>query len=122
MNIDLLNDLIIVFFKHQLILKMYHFQTNLYGAHKASDTYLDTFSDNLDKFFEIAQGIYGKLNTKKIHFNFNTLNDSNIFNELNNFVDFLNKIKNNINNTDLLNIIDEMLGNVNQLKYLFTFK
>lgn len=122
MNLDLLNDLILVFFKHQFILKMYHFQTESYGAHKASDSYLDTFLDNLDKFFEIAQGIYGKLTLKKVHFNFNTLNDSNINNELNSFIDFLERMKKNINNSDLLNIIDEMLGNVNQFKYLLTFK
>ena len=30
---------------HQIVLKLFHFQTTTYGAHKASDAYLEKYAD-----------------------------------------------------------------------------
>ena len=82
----LLDSLIQAFFKHQLQIKMYHFQTKNYSGHKASDNYLNKFEKKLDKFMEVGQGIFGKLKISNITLNFNTLNDNTINNELNEFI------------------------------------
>lgn len=110
-------------FNHQLQMKMYHFQTLEYGAHKAVDSYLSKFTDNLDKFMEVAQGIFGKFKIKYLDIKFETLNDQNIVENLNKFINILRNCDQFINTyTELTNIRDEMVGDINQLKYLLTFK
>ena len=116
-------DILMYFFRHQIKIKMYHFQTESYGAHKASDSYLETFEQKLDKFMEVAQGIVGKLQTKNINLNIITVNDGTILEELNNFIKTLRMLDKVINTySELLNIRDEMVADAEQLKYLLTFK
>lgn len=118
-----LEKLVRVFFKHQMQLKMFHFQTKGYGAHKASDSYSETFADNFDKFMEVSQGTFGRLETNNISLSFDTLTDETIAIELDKFIDLMRQLDAYlIRNSDLLNIRDEMVGNAQQLKYLLTFK
>jgi len=119
----LLELALLAFFKHQLQLKMYHFQTQSYGAHKASDSYLETFADKLDKFMEVAQGPFGRLNMQKIKLNFTVVNDSTIQKELDDFIKLLKEWDGtSLNYAELLNIRDELVADAEQLKYLLTFK
>lgn len=115
------DQLICIFFNHQLKLKMFHFQTTKYSCHKSIDKYLKEYRKKIDKFMESYQGIYGKLETAQIDIKFDTLNDSNIFEELDAFSSILETFDKHFSNTGLLSIRDELLTNVNQLKYLFTF-
>ena len=116
-------DILMFFFRHQIKIKMYHFQTESYGAHKASDSYLETFEQKLDKFMEVAQGIVGKLQTKNINLNIATVNDKTILEELNTFIKTLRMFDKVIATySELLNIRDEMVGDAEQFKYLLTFK
>lgn len=111
-----------LFFTHQLQLKMYHFQTKKYGAHKTIDAYLEKFENNLDKFMETAQGIFGKLETNFINLNIKTATDNNIISELDKFIKILKMFDDKLkSHTDLLNIRDEILADIDQLKYLLTF-
>jgi len=121
-----LETLMELFFQHYLVLKMYHFQTNLYGAHIASDAYLHDFLNLFDKFMEVAQGIYGKLNTRGFTLKVRTIDDQTIDNYLADFVDMLQNLGsildlNSERATDLLNLRDEMLASANQLVYLLKF-
>lgn len=110
------------FFKHQLQIKMYHFQTKKYGAHKTSDKYLEKFEDKLDKFMETAQGIVGKFDTKNIDININTFDDHTIYSGLEDFANILLNLDKRLSQfPQLINIRDSMLANVNQYKYLLTF-
>ncbi len=123
MDIRILEILLEVFFKHQLKIKMYHFQTEKYGAHKACDSYLETFEINLDKFMEVGQGIVGKFTTKSISLKFDTLNDNTINGELNGFIKKLKALDGILGkHMELLNLRDDMIGNAEQFKYLLTFK
>ena len=109
---------------HQVIIKLFHFQTNAYGAHKASDEYLEKYANLMDKFLEVAQGIYGRVTVKKYTLSGSSHTDDNITNHLDGLVILLmNRIDDILNNhTDLLNIRDELVSNIEQLKYLLTFK
>ena len=82
MNQEDLTKLLIFLFNHQLVMKMYHFQTKCYGAHKASDSYLETFRGNLDKLMEVAQGRFGTVNVEQFKIPVKTTNDSDIDNVL----------------------------------------
>lgn len=109
-------SLIEVLFEHQLTMKMFHFQTAKYSAHKESDVYLVKYEKNLDRFMEVMQG-NGRLQNKTIELQFPVVNDSTIDQHLTNMLNYLNSIKSNE-----LNVIrDEMVADIQQLRYLLTF-
>jgi hypothetical protein len=118
-----LNKLLLVFFSHLIKLKMFHFQTTQYGAHKAADAYFGTFLAKLDQFMEVAQGIYGRVTLTEINLNIKAVDDTTILTELSNFIKVLDndsafyKV-----NKDLLALRDDLITEANQLKYLLTFR
>jgi hypothetical protein len=122
-QVDSLNQLAINMFNHYIAMKLYHFQTENYSAHKTSDGYIEKFLELKDRFLEVAQGIYGKINLKKYDIKGSSHNDENIFNHINGYIKYLNTSINEVlgDRTDLINIRDEMLSEANQLKYLLTF-
>jgi len=112
-----------IFIRDQL--KIYHWQTKNYARHKSSDELVEKLSEKMDKFMEVIQGIENtRLNIK--HDNFPVLHnqtDNSIIKILNSFKEWLTKelpmyMK---NNTDLINIRDDILSDVNNTLYLFTF-
>ena|ERR1044071_2565975 len=122
---NFINQLVIIFYKHQIKMKTFHFQTKFYSRHKATDSYLKKFLKQFDKFTEIVIG-YGihKLSLQKIDIQCDTLTDENIIEDLSSFTDkiindFYPKIK---SYPDLVNIITDMIANINQFKYLLNFK
>ena len=109
------------FFEHQILLKMFHFQTKSYGGHKAADVYMATFLINFDKFMEVAQGLVGRITLKNIDLKLKTLDDNTITRELTYFSDFLLTLPIK-SRSELGNIRDDMAGQAEQLIYLLTFK
>ena len=112
------------FFHHQVALKMYHFQTKYYGAHKASDSYLSTFNDHFDTFMEVAQGTWNTVTAKNVNLKVKTLTDQTVQKYLDEYLDFLGTFEKLLGSghSDLLNIRDEMRAEANKLKYLLRFK
>ena len=109
---------------HQIVLKLFHFQTTTYGAHKASDAYLEKYASNMDRFLEVVQGIYGKFTLKQYGLGGSSHTNENIGKHLNGMITYF---KDNINDilgdhTELINIRDELLSEIEQLKYLLTFQ
>ena len=118
---DKLNQLLQIFYHHQIVLKTFHFQTTSYAAHKASDAYLEKFATNMDRFMEVAQGVYGRVTLKEIDMKVQVGKDISC-----NVKDMVKVLSVGSgfyqNNTDLLAIRDEMLADANQLLYLLTFE
>ncbi len=122
---QLLEVIMCHFFKHQIQLKLFHFQTKTFAAHKASDDYLSKFEGNVDKFMEVAQGVFGRLNMKHVELNFAVVNDGTIKNEVCELVSVLRKfdgLDGLSKRAELLNIRDEMVADAEQFKYLLTFQ
>ncbi len=118
-----MNKTLKAFFLHQLTMKMYHFQTKEYAAHKTSDSYLDGFTTKLDKFMEVAQGKFGSTNLKSFDIKVETVTDKSINANIDQFAKILEKMSEDYkDHPDLLAIRDEILADVNQFKYLLTFK
>jgi len=119
-----LNKLTMNLLNHQIVLKLFHFQTELYGAHKASDGYLEKFAQTMDKFLEIAQGIYGKITLKKYTLTGSSHSDENIIKHIDGMITLLREKIDDVlgEYTDLINIRDELVGDAEQLKYLLSFK
>lgn len=111
------------FFKHQIELKLYHFQSNSYGGHKASDKYLTKFLDKVDTLMEILQGHVGKINLQNISINAYQSNDQTINSILEKYIRDLEVFERSFKKySDIQNIIQEMKADASQLIYLLTFK
>ena len=124
-NINVLMNLLMTM-RDQL--RLYHWQTESYARHKASDEFVTKATEILDKIMETHQGKYGRV---KVNNNTNTivlenLDDNSIVEFLktthtffvSDFPDYINKNA----NTDLLNLRDELLQSINKTLYLFTLE
>jgi len=108
-------------------IKIYHWQTMKYPRHKATDDLVDKLDDNIDKFVEVYMGKYGRMDFKgktaciKIH-NFDDAEGPAYLQSAASWL--TNKLPRMLKptDTDLLNIRDEILADLNQTLYLFTLK
>lgn len=141
--------IMLILIQIQNSLKISHWKTKLYSEHIALDQFLQEFNNKMDLFIETWQGKYSRIikNNKK-----STQSNTSIFylnhkdlikylDVLSNFLNQNNSNKNsnknckqfnlckiyitdiiNNNDTDLLNIRDDILSLINKLKYLLTLK
>ena len=115
------------FFTMKEQIKLYHWQTRSYSRHKATDDVLKALDESIDKFVEVYMGKYKRprlsagTNTVKLQ----NLSESGAVKFVNGCVAYLKKgIMRGIapNDTDLINIRDEMLGELDQLLFLFSLR
>ena len=107
--------------------KLYHWKTSSYAQHVATDELYLKLNKHIDKFMEVYLGKEeGRLQRldKKIKLSHpKTLEDMKT--HLYQYRDYLidmNKVLDSEKDTDLLNVRDEILADINQVLYLFTFK
>uniref|UniRef100_A0A6C0F636 Uncharacterized protein n=1 Tax=viral metagenome TaxID=1070528 RepID=A0A6C0F636_9ZZZZ len=110
--------------------KLFHWKTNSYAKHKATDDLYSELNGNIDSFVEVLLGKQGDridlVSTKTIPlFAYNSADDFK--RKIEEYKKYLigmtaSGTLNLSNNSDLLNIRDEILGNLNQFTYLWTFK
>jgi hypothetical protein len=108
-------------------MKFYHWSTKSFARHSASDKFVSSLSDKMDRFIEVMQGSEGQriVLPSKSKYSFNNETDESIVKVLKKFRDWLsNDLPSYIktSDTDLLNIRDDILGDVNNTLYLFDFK
>lgn len=108
---------------HQL--HVYHWQTDSYAAHQAFGQAYDTLDGLMDQFVETFMGKYGKVASKDgFDINLSNITDKKPNEFIDSVIDFLtNELPKSLKSetdTDLLNIRDEMVGELNKLKYLLT--
>ena len=118
------NAFINLMFNLQLTNKLYHWNTTSFARHKATDGFDDVLGDLLDRFVEVFSGRYNlKPMVSKVSINQNDLTDDGIVAL---FENIRNVLQRNLtilmNDTDLLNIRDELLAEVNKTLYLFRLK
>jgi DNA-binding ferritin-like protein len=110
--------------------KLYHWKTFSYAQHKATDKLYSNLNENIDTFVEIMLGKTGdrvNLTQQKTLPLLDYSNVNDFTKEINKYKQFLINMNrddglNITNNSDLLNVRDEILGNLNQFTYLLTFK
>jgi len=111
-------------------IKIYHWKTYSYATHKATDELYGKLGENIDKFVEVllgkAQNRINLTGTTNIKF-LDTKTPGEFKKTIEEYKSYLvnlnkNKAMNLMSNTDLFNIRDEILGDLNQFLYLFTFK
>lgn len=110
--------------------KLYHWKTQSYATHKATDELYSKLNSDIDHFIEVLLGKVGNrvnlLGTHSIPLKDYSSNNEFI-QEINRTKMLLvdldnNKAMNVMSNSDLYNIRDEILGDLNQFLYLLTFR
>lgn len=115
-------EIVSMFFNIRDQIKLYHWQTTSFSEHKGVDEIVQKLDENIDKFLEVFMGRHGRPYVKE------TLEVKNLTPaSIRQFIDeskswLAEKLPHMIKktDTDLLNIRDEMLGDLNQVKYLLT--
>jgi len=109
-------------------LKIYHWQTKgkgSYAQHKALGKAYDSFTESIDEFVEVFMGKYGRVQGP-FTFELQNWQDGSVETFVDGAVDYLiNDLPKELDekkDTDLLNIRDEMLSELNKLKYLLTLE
>ena len=119
-----------LFFEMLNTIKLYHWKTNHYATHKATDELHERLSEHTDRFVEI---MIGKLPTDRSRIKYSKESTpiydlestEQLIKKLGEYVTILEnftKIFDSKRDSDLLNIRDEMLGNINQALYLLSLQ
>jgi hypothetical protein len=107
-------------------IKIYHWQTESYAQHQAFGGAYDALSALIDQFIEVYMGKYGRIEAKGGSTTVDLFNMEQLpFDQfVDNAVNYLVAIEipNKEADSDLMNIRDEMLAELNKLKYLLTLK
>lgn len=111
----------LVQFQQQM--RIFHWQTNSFAQHKAFGKIYESLDGFVDEYVETYMGIFGKSKpTTAFTLTLLPLEDESVVtNVLEDFIEYLKEMSFEIeDHSDLLNIRDSILGEVNKLKYLLT--
>jgi DNA-binding ferritin-like protein len=121
----------IMFLEMLMMVKLFHWKTHSHVIHKATDELYDSLNGNMDKFIEVLLGKTGSrtdlMNNKTISL-YDLDSQEKLKIKIDAFKSYLVNLNNNnvltttMSNSDLFNIRDEILGDLNKFLYLLTFK
>ena len=123
-------EITIVFLEMLLMVKLFHWKTTSYATHKATDDLYTKLNANIDNFIEVLLGktglrtdLMGNKNIRLVDLS----SAESLKREIEGFKGYLISLNDNASmkkmaNTDLYNIRDTILGDMNQFLYLLTFK
>jgi len=120
------SKIVVVFMEMLNMVKLYHWKTRSFAQHKATDELYAKLNENIDTFMEILLGkdesrIY--LQNQRIHL-FDYSYEEHFKKHIQGYRKYLislNDVLDRKRDSDLLNVRDEILGNINQFIYLLTF-
>jgi len=123
-------EVTVIFLEMLLMVKLFHWKTYSYATHKATDELYSKLNDDIDKFIEVLLGKTGSRIDLMGHKSISLIDLSSpeqLKSKIESFKSYLVGLTNNkglgsMTNTDLLNIRDEILSDMNQFLYLLTFK
>jgi DNA-binding ferritin-like protein len=122
-------EITVKFFEALLMIKLFHWKTYSFATHKATDELYSSLNGNMDKFMEILLGKTGTridLTSQKTIQLIDLNSKEELKRKIMEFKSYLVSLSNNrslspMTNTDLMNIRDEILVDLNQFLYLLTF-
>lgn len=122
-------EVVLKFLEMSNTVKLYHWKTYSYPTHKATDELYSQIGENMDSFVEVLLGKTGDRvhleRVKKIHL-YDYSNVKDFKRKIEEYKSYLVGLDNKpalktMSNSDLYNIRDELLSNLNQFLYLLTF-
>lgn len=115
-----------IFIEMLNMVKLYHWKTRSFSQHKATDELYEKLNKDIDSFVEIMLG-KDESRIKMLEKRIDLLDESNArefkqrIYEYRDFLTDMNIYFDSKYDSDLLNIRDEILGDINQFLYLMTF-
>lgn len=111
----------------QTNIKLYHWMTEVYSRHVASDKLYTTLSECIDRFVETYIGKYGrpkftKGDLRNEHIVFTDGNVTSYLDKITKYLTNYISLYTKENDFDLLSIRDEIFEAINQSKYLFSMQ
>ena len=107
--------------------RVLHWQTKSYARHNAYGSIYDSLDDLIDRFVEVYMGKYGRVELINSEASVVLKNTKDL--SLNQFLaenlDWLMSLSQNLDSqkdSDLLNIRDEFMAEINKLRYLLSLK
>lgn len=106
-------------------LKLFHWQTFSFAQHEAFDKIGKDLAKSFDKLVETLLGRYRQYEYKPLNLQLIPHSQENILQKINQYLEILGgkncKIL-NPNDTDAQNIVEEIVADLNKLKYLLTLE
>jgi DNA-binding ferritin-like protein len=117
-NGDIVSSLLTI--RNQI--KVYHWQTKSFSRHKGTDELVTKLDEGIDEFVETYMGKYGRPKVTKsiVLHNFSESAARNFVAQQRTYLSNILPRKISPQDTDLLNIRDTILGNLNQTLYMFS--
>ena len=117
-NGDIVSSLLTI--RNQI--KVYHWQTKSFARHKGADDLVTKLDLSIDEFVETYMGKYGRRKVTKpvVLHNFSESAARNFVSQQRAYLSNILPRKISPKDTDLLNIRDTILGDLNQTLYLFS--
>lgn len=123
------SNIVCTFLEMLNMVKLHHWKTYSYSTHKATDELYSDLNLNVDAFIEVLLGKEGTPRVNLTHVKSLPLYDFSSAGPFKQkiahfkiYLEHMSKCPTLMNNSDLLNIRDELLGNLNKFTYLLTFK
>ena len=135
MNDNKIADIILALFQIQATLRVSHFLSEKKSDHETLDKFLKKFNKKMDKFIEVWMGKHEKFDLgKNSQINIYQITKDELFTYLDIVLEFLTgdsmtnsfyklskyplkNIMNNKKNVDLMSIRDDIVKNINRMKY-----
>ena len=122
-----IESVFIILMQFHVNLKLFHFQTKSYAAHKASDELYNTMADLIDTFLEVWQGklgrrlspVHGNIKVESINSTTSMIQETKLF--IIYLKSAMRKKCKLTRNTDLCNILDELTAALAKFVYLLSF-
>ena len=119
-------EIILKLVQVQVQFKFMHWQTTGDAKHRAYGDIYDTLGDLIDSFTESMMGKYGRVEFEpEFSIMFQDIKSLSVQNFMDGITEFLVGMSDHLDSrydSDLLNLRDEMLADINQLKYRLTLK
>ena len=134
-NDNKIADVILAMFQIQATLRVSHFLSEKKSDHETLDKFLKKFNKKMDKFIEVWMGKHEKFNLgKNSQINVYQITKDELFNYLDIVLEFLTgdsmnnsvyklskytlgSVMNSKKNVDLMSIRDDIVKNINRMKY-----
>lgn len=110
------------------VVKLFHWNTKSYSQHKATDELYERMNEKLDRFVEVYMGKDGKrIGAWNHHMKemYGSSGNNNFSDQVHTFREFLINLDRCLDpqrDSDLLNIRDDLLADVNQFLFLYTLR
>lgn len=102
-------------------LKIMHWGTESYAEHNAFGSTYESIDGGLDALVESYQGYHGRIDFGS-SCEFISFKDVECDSWLNSMLECLNSLRGELKESDLQNMVDELIAAVSKLKYLLTLK